>query len=440
MRSSQLEEAQLPRTAKSGGGLGSVGGGSRGDNRGGRGESSFGGGADAKRGITSPWRWSILILCRATSAQASGDVSATVTTTTTQASYDFYEIVGDGWCRPAGCDVSSSACRTNGFYKDNSSPDECFDTCEQHSACIGFAISAGSFALAPNRCSVYTSGGVAPAGWTTYEQPRYTVASANGNVGVLCYARLAQCDVVDGSMASTSYPCVCGNATCESNERCSSSSSTCESVCSGIQYRAATPGECPCTVSDHSGCDLPECFANMAVGEMCEADRALPAGQQYEVNNCPDGYDVFVLVCPSAEGSGTDDMASVNLYELLEAILISTLCLVVAVCFCCCGMNFVKKRRAAKKDEGKAYQDEGKASVEVPGVDVIRHDLEDLEDAATKTLSERLPIENEEPPVRPSARGGSSRPSARSGRAGSSAGGCHEQRHGPARPLEAPPP
>ena len=52
--------------------------------------------------------------------------------------------------------------------------------------------------------------------------------------------------------------------------------------------------ECPCTYQDLNGCDLPECSSNTDLNALCEADSVLPDGHtNYEVDNCPDGYDVF---------------------------------------------------------------------------------------------------------------------------------------------------
>jgi len=46
--------------------------------------------------------------------------------------------------------------------------------------------------------------------------------------------------------------------------------------------------------------DLPECTAQTACGDLCEADQPLPDGNtNFDINNCPGGYDVFQKTCGS---------------------------------------------------------------------------------------------------------------------------------------------
>jgi hypothetical protein len=70
---------------------------------------------------------------------------------------------------------------------------------------------------------------------------------------------------------------------------------------------------CPCTEDSEGGCDLPECSPMTPLGQLCEADAALPDGNlEYEVDNCAGGFDVFVcleaLSCPD----GSPDNCSVE--------------------------------------------------------------------------------------------------------------------------------
>jgi len=66
---------------------------------------------------------------------------------------------------------------------------------------------------------------------------------------------------------------------------------------------------CPCTDSDPAGCDIPQCHNIMNNGELCEADGFLPfgayaaGGLNYNINNCPGGYDVFEFKCVENEPS-----------------------------------------------------------------------------------------------------------------------------------------
>ena len=65
-----------------------------------------------------------------------------------------FTYVGNGWCRPDGCDVTDPTCRLNGYIKDGSSSSECKLACLSESSCTGYAIAIGSHAYA-NRCYIY---------------------------------------------------------------------------------------------------------------------------------------------------------------------------------------------------------------------------------------------------------------------------------------------
>ena len=66
--------------------------------------------------------------------------------------------MGSGWCRSDVCD--ESPCKVNGYYKDESNPDECRRLCLKESSCTGYAISTPQFDVAPNRCFIH--GNIAP--------------------------------------------------------------------------------------------------------------------------------------------------------------------------------------------------------------------------------------------------------------------------------------
>ena len=52
--------------------------------------------------------------------------------------------------------------------------------------------------------------------------------------------------------------------------------------------------DCPCSDNDPTGCILPECSYNMNQNGLCNAGQILPNGDDnYDVNNCPGGHDVF---------------------------------------------------------------------------------------------------------------------------------------------------
>ena len=62
-------------------------------------------------------------------------------------------------------------------------------------------------------------------------------------------------------------------------------------------FEALQPNECPNVMK--YDCGLPECFADMAHGDLCEADEPLPDGNSnWEIQNCPcimdkRAYDIF---------------------------------------------------------------------------------------------------------------------------------------------------
>jgi len=71
-------------------------------------------------------------------------------------------------------------------------------------------------------------------------------------------------------------------------------------------FEAVTYLDCPCTNNDPSGCrKLPECTWDMENGDLCEADQTLPTGENYHVNNCPGGLDVFRLRCSPSDAESS---------------------------------------------------------------------------------------------------------------------------------------
>ena len=59
-------------------------------------------------------------------------------------------------------------------------------------------------------------------------------------------------------------------------------------------FAAIPSSECPCSEDDKSGCDMAECSPDMSDNELCEADAPLPNLINYDIGNCPGGYDVFI--------------------------------------------------------------------------------------------------------------------------------------------------
>jgi len=102
------------------------------------------------------------------------------------AAYD--KFVGNGWCRPSGCEDRDVTCRTNGFWKGSSSNAECSSTCAATATCIGFAISS-PHNVVPNTCVVYTlAADNTPSGWKEYKQKYHDIAKGSGAIEVKCYS------------------------------------------------------------------------------------------------------------------------------------------------------------------------------------------------------------------------------------------------------------
>ena len=60
-------------------------------------------------------------------------------------------------------------------------------------------------------------------------------------------------------------------------------------------YFVAIPtSECPCNITDVSGCNLSECSTRMDSNDLCNANTTLPdENTNYDVNNCPGSTDIF---------------------------------------------------------------------------------------------------------------------------------------------------
>lgn len=107
-----------------------------------------------------------------------------------QADDDSYFFVGAGWCRhvgSAGCSTLEDKCKVNGYFKDDSSESECRTRCDSDSECIGYAISADTYSVAPERCFVHTKVNHTPTGWEAYNRDYFSIEAASGLVGISCY-------------------------------------------------------------------------------------------------------------------------------------------------------------------------------------------------------------------------------------------------------------
>merc|ERR1719361_2199870 len=99
-----------------------------------------------------------------------------------------YLYVGEGWCRPEGCDLASSECQVNGYTKDGLSEEECRAQCAADAECVGIAIGNDDW---ENRCYVYTSNAdsVVPPSWEDFTKEYFSVYTSSGSehTGAQCY-------------------------------------------------------------------------------------------------------------------------------------------------------------------------------------------------------------------------------------------------------------
>ena len=92
-----------------------------------------------------------------------------------------FESIGDGWCRPYGCEILDDSCRLNGYWKDESNDHECRTTCSDDSACTGFSISEPTFSAYPNRCFLYGNKSFKKeeTGWEAYPTEYFSIHTTN---------------------------------------------------------------------------------------------------------------------------------------------------------------------------------------------------------------------------------------------------------------------
>lgn len=98
--------------------------------------------------------------------------------------------------------------------------------------------------------------------------------SAQVSKGAKIYERLDTCSAADGSGLSARYPCVCGSQTCQVDQQCTASSSTCETR---VSFRVGSGNECPHELTFQE-CQAATTILNTAttVRTMSRSDR--PAG------------------------------------------------------------------------------------------------------------------------------------------------------------------
>ena len=86
-------------------------------------------------------------------------------------------------------------------------------------------------------------------------------------------------------------------------------------------FQPVSASSCPCSPNDFTGCDLPECVTGMVAGQMCEADNILPDGTaDYNIDNCPGGYDVWVYCPPPTPAPPPTQVLASTCYDRVRVI------------------------------------------------------------------------------------------------------------------------
>ena len=102
-----------------------------------------------------------------------------------------FDLIGDGWCRPEGCDHNDGACRVNGYVKDGVDSSDCRIACFNETSCTGFATSSPAHSSDPNRCYVHgdISSSVKFSEWRTFQKQYYLPTNSSGASNVECWKR-----------------------------------------------------------------------------------------------------------------------------------------------------------------------------------------------------------------------------------------------------------
>jgi len=138
-----------------------------------------------------------------------------------------FAFIGEGWCRPGGCDRHHSACRIDGYFKDKSNSAECRTACLQELSCTGYAISTKQFSSAPNRCYVY--GNISStdtfSDWNIFSNSQqFLPVTSSFNINVGCWRRtvVRSCSQ-DSDCAGPNRFCFngwCSIAECRDSDEC----------------------------------------------------------------------------------------------------------------------------------------------------------------------------------------------------------------------------
>ena len=116
-----------------------------------------------------------------------------------------FTFIGNGWCRPDGCDVTDSACRINGYYKDDSNDNDCKLICLNETSCTGYVISdIPSNVYYANRCFIYgnisSTYPFSESEWNTFQKQFFipSKTKTSGTDNVKCYRRNGIPDSIQG--------------------------------------------------------------------------------------------------------------------------------------------------------------------------------------------------------------------------------------------------
>lgn len=96
----------------------------------------------------------------------------------------------------------------------------CISTCMAHADCVAFSWDETVPPTQEGECYLKTAWNASAKTWYA---PWVTIQTND--------CQVLACSITDGSNLSANYPCLCGDATCNINDVCTSSSDACQATC-----------------------------------------------------------------------------------------------------------------------------------------------------------------------------------------------------------------